>query len=188
MSISSSGTTAGASAAAVGSAKKRTPITGTDPWTAPPLERSPPTGRPHPAAVGGPVVPSPRPPLDIAELIAAGALPGIDGRERHASAAATRRIDLDIAANAMCAPLRNAAVAAIVSEEMGDAGDPAIRGDLCVAIDPLDGSSNIDVNMSIGTIFSILPRGRRCRPSFFQPGGAAAPRASSSTVRRPRWF
>ena len=33
--------------------------------------------------------------------------------------------------------------------------DPA--GALAVAIDPLDGSSNIDVNAPIGTIFSILP-------------------------------
>ena len=28
---------------------------------------------------------------------------------------------------------------------------------ICVAIDPLDGSSNIDINMTVGTIFSILP-------------------------------
>ncbi|RFC64423.1 class 1 fructose-bisphosphatase [Fulvimarina endophytica] len=30
-------------------------------------------------------------------------------------------------------------------------------GDLAIAIDPLDGSSNISTNVSIGTIFSILP-------------------------------
>ena len=33
------------------------------------------------------------------------------------------------------------------------------QGSLIVAIDPLDGSSNISVNVTIGTIFSILPRG-----------------------------
>ena len=33
-----------------------------------------------------------------------------------------------------------------------DSGAP-----LAVAIDPLDDSSNIDINMSIGTIFSLLP-------------------------------
>ena len=33
------------------------------------------------------------------------------------------------------------------------------QGNLIVAVDPLDGSSNISVNVTIGTIFSILPRG-----------------------------
>lgn len=42
-------------------------------------------------------------------------------------------------------------------------------------MDPLDGSGNIDVNVSIGTIFSvyrrITPRGTPCnRPDFLQPG------------------
>ena len=33
------------------------------------------------------------------------------------------------------------------------------QGSLIVAVDPLDGSSNISVNVTIGTIFSILPKG-----------------------------
>jgi fructose-1,6-bisphosphatase len=39
--------------------------------------------------------------------------------------------------------------------------------------DPLDGSSNIDVNVSIGTIFSVLrcPHGKQAtEESFLQPG------------------
>src|ERR1700754_1894556 len=48
------------------------------------------------------------------------------------------------------------------------------RGEYLLVFDPLDGSSNIDVNVSIGTIFSVL----RCPPgvkepdesSFLQPG------------------
>src|SRR3954453_4944183 len=50
-------------------------------------------------------------------------------------------------------------VAGVVSEErehveaIGPADAPFL-----VAIDPLDGSSNTDVNGSVGTIFSILPR------------------------------
>ena len=43
-----------------------------------------------------------------------------------------------------------------------------------MAIDPLDGSSNIDTNVSVGTIFSILPlrEGADVPPEahFFQPG------------------
>ena len=40
-----------------------------------------------------------------------------------------------------------------------------------VAIDPLDGSSNIDVNVSIGTIISVLPNpGGDLQQSAMQPG------------------
>lgn len=52
-------------------------------------------------------------------------------------------------------------VAGIASEEQDDAiicGDEGREGKYIVMIDPLDGSSNIDVNVSIGTIFSIHRR------------------------------
>jgi fructose-1,6-bisphosphatase I len=39
-----------------------------------------------------------------------------------------------------------------------------------VAFDPLDGSSNIDVNASIGTIFSVLPAEQPNEAAFLQPG------------------
>jgi len=48
-------------------------------------------------------------------------------------------------------------VAAYLSEERDDAVALHDGGDVIVASDPLDGSSNIDTNVSIGTIFSILP-------------------------------
>ncbi len=68
-------------------------------------------------------------------------------------------------------------LAAMASEEMDD---PYIipnrypKGEFLLLFDPLDGSSNIDVNVSIGTIFSVLrlPEGVR-EPSeqhFLQPG------------------
>lgn len=50
-------------------------------------------------------------------------------------------------------------VCAVVSEEDDDVIDlQNSSGKYVVAIDPLDGSSNIDVNISIGTIFSIYRR------------------------------
>jgi len=50
-------------------------------------------------------------------------------------------------------------VCAIISEESEEIIDLQNRkGRYVVAIDPLDGSSNIDVNVSIGTIFSIYRR------------------------------
>lgn len=70
-------------------------------------------------------------------------------------------------------------VAGIASEEEDDIvifeGDRANNAKYVVLMDPLDGSSNIDVNVSVGTIFSIY---RRITPSgtpvtredFLQPG------------------
>lgn len=47
---------------------------------------------------------------------------------------------------------------AIISEETESFVDLNNDGKYVIAIDPLDGSSNIDVNVSIGTIFSIYRR------------------------------
>lgn len=47
---------------------------------------------------------------------------------------------------------------ALVSEESASFVDLNNKGKYVIAIDPLDGSSNIDVNVSIGTIFSIYRR------------------------------
>ncbi len=47
---------------------------------------------------------------------------------------------------------------AIISEESESYVDLNNYGKYVIAIDPLDGSSNIDVNVSIGTIFSIYRR------------------------------
>ena len=54
---------------------------------------------------------------------------------------------------------REAGAASYMSEERDDAIPLAPGGSVIVASDPLDGSSNIGVNVSIGTIFSILPSG-----------------------------
>lgn len=49
-------------------------------------------------------------------------------------------------------------VCALVSEESESFVDLNNEGKYVIAIDPLDGSSNIDVNVSIGTIFSVYRR------------------------------
>ncbi len=67
-------------------------------------------------------------------------------------------------------------VCAVVSEEDDEVIDLQNgSGKYVVAIDPLDGSSNIEVNISIGTIFSIYrrvtPIGSRIQPEdIMQPG------------------
>jgi fructose-1,6-bisphosphatase I len=67
-------------------------------------------------------------------------------------------------------------VCAIVSEEERDiihTGND--NGKYVIALDPLDGSSNIDVNVPIGTIFSvyrrITPEGTRAEIGDFMQGG-----------------
>ena len=67
-------------------------------------------------------------------------------------------------------------VAAIISEERDDIiHTDNQNGKYVVAIDPLDGSSNIDVNASVGTIFSIYrrvtPLGMPCQKEDFLQGG-----------------
>ena len=68
-------------------------------------------------------------------------------------------------------------LAALVSEEMDDPRPTPTnypRGEYLLLFDPLDGSSNIDVNISVGTIFSVLrcPKGasQADEKVFLQPG------------------
>ncbi len=69
--------------------------------------------------------------------------------------------------------LATAPVAVLVSEELAEPLALTAGAPLVVAIDPLDGSSNIDANVSIGTIFSILPAlpgAASDAAHFMQPG------------------
>jgi fructose-1,6-bisphosphatase I len=68
-------------------------------------------------------------------------------------------------------------LAAMASEEMEDIYAVPNRfpqGEYLLLFDPLDGSSNIDVNVSIGTIFSVLRKVNNSRgvsaDDFLQPG------------------
>ena len=67
-------------------------------------------------------------------------------------------------------------VAGMASEEMEQPYDiPAeyARGRHLLLFDPLDGSSNIDFNVAVGTIFSVLEHGKDAAPAeadYLQPG------------------
>jgi fructose-1,6-bisphosphatase I len=106
---------------------------------------------------------------EISELVAAGSLSGELSKLQADKVGGDFQTELDILANThLIDALRTAPVAAVASEELDvpvelDPGAPLI-----VALDPLDGSSNIDTNVSIGTIFSLLPT---------PPGGGAEPAA-----------
>ena len=85
-------------------------------------------------------------------------------------------------------------LAALVSEEMEDVKPTPThypRGEYLLLFDPLDGSSNIDVNISVGTIFSVLrcPKGSPCptRSASCSPAASRSPRASRCTGRPRSW-
>ncbi len=82
---------------------------------------------------------------------------------------------LDTFANdVLCSVLeRSGRCAMVASEELEQARVLCETGKYIVCFDPLDGSSNIDVNISIGTIFSILraqTAGGRLLEGALQPG------------------
>ncbi len=95
---------------------------------------------------------------DIAHKLAQGALAGILGSTEDENVQGETQKQLDVISNDLLKNIliSNINVRGIGSEEEDYtvAGNP--EGKYLVTFDPLDGSSNIDVNLSVGTIFSIL--------------------------------
>merc|ERR1719199_2503731 len=85
---------------------------------------------------------------------------GLAGTE-NATGDDVKKLDL-IANNIWVGCLMGSGVCSVlVSEENEEPifiEDPDKRGPFCVAFDPLDGSSNIDCNVSVGSIFSVYRR------------------------------
>ncbi len=80
---------------------------------------------------------------------------------------------LDVRANELFTEaLRSTPVAVLGSEEADDAVLMTQGAGLAVTLDPLDGSSNIATNVSVGTIFGIYPTlaGEPLTASILQPG------------------
>lgn len=113
---------------------------------------------------------------EISRLIAGGPLAGALGASRGLdNGGGDEQKELDLLCDRIILEaLRATPVAALASEEADHphALDPA--GTILVAVDPLDGSSNIDTNLSVGTIFSIRPRRDDVDPTsdeaFLRPG------------------
>ena len=98
--------------------------------------------------------------IEISALVARGPLAGELGAEQDNNVDGDPQKVLDLIANdLLIEALHHAPVSCLVSEELEE---PCVINEgapLFVATDPLDGSSNIDTNVSVGTIFSILPSG-----------------------------
>ena len=81
--------------------------------------------------------------------------------------------------------LKQSPVAWMGSEEDEEPMQLNAGAPLAVNADPLDGSSNIDTNVSIGTIFSILPAEGADRLCFSR-AATSLRQATSFTGRKPR--
>ena len=112
----------------------------------------------------------------ISQLLRKGALADILGEAGNQNVQGEDQKKLDVLSNDLLldALAKNAHCAGVASEELDDATPANADGSLLVLFDPLDGSSNIDINMAVGTIFSILPYQRQGQVSensdFLQAG------------------
>ncbi|MDJ0825458.1 MAG: class 1 fructose-bisphosphatase [Rhodobacter sp.] len=108
--------------------------------------------------------------VDLSRVIARGALGGALGAEVGENTDGDQQKALDVMADeAFAAALVETSVRFYASEEQDSVVELNPEGRFALAIDPLDGSSNIDVNVSIGTIFSIFPAADDADASFLRP-------------------
>lgn len=115
----------------------------------------------------------------ISHAVNKGALGGVLGAADSENVQGEVQKKLDIIANEVLIEANEwgGHLAAMASEEMDGiylVPNRYPQGEYLLLFDPLDGSSNIDVNVSIGTIFSVLkmPEGDRGveEGDFLQPG------------------
>lgn len=95
--------------------------------------------------------------IDISNALKQGSLAGILGMAGNENVQGEEQKKLDVISNNMLKDALFAcpAVRAIASEEEDYIVPTNTNGEYFIAFDPLDGSSNIDINAMVGTIFSI---------------------------------
>ena len=114
----------------------------------------------------------------ISAMTAKGALGGYLGEQGSKNAQGETQQKLDVLAHEVM--IRSCEwgglLAGMVSEELEDpcaVPEEYVRGRYLLVFDPLDGSSNIDVNVAVGTIFSVLRHDSLAPPGaadYLQPG------------------
>ncbi len=112
---------------------------------------------------------------NINDQLQRGELAGILGSAGAANVQGETQKKLDVIANDMLKDALKAcsAVRGIASEEEDEVVGANLDGRYLVTYDPLDGSSNIDINSMVGTIFSVLASdnsGAVSEQEFLQPG------------------
>ncbi len=106
----------------------------------------------------------------IANLVNRSSILGLEGYANSNNVQGEHQKKLDILTNDVMVEHLNwtGHLAAMVSEEIDDIitiSDDYPKGKYLLCFDPLDGSSNIDINLSVGTIFSVL----RCPEGIENP-------------------
>lgn len=111
--------------------------------------------------------------LVLAEKLRRARLEDVIGEAGAVNVQGEAQQKLDVLADEMLLEKlsRCAAVAAYASEEQAQPQVLHADGRYCVLCDPLDGSSNIDVAVPVGTIFGVLPcSGGAAEAALLQPG------------------
>ena len=95
----------------------------------------------------------------IDQALQKGALAGVLGSAQHENVQGEEQKKMDVISNdyLIDALKVHPNVGGLASEELDEFTPAQENGQFLVLFDPLDGSSNIDINMCVGTIFSILP-------------------------------
>ena len=115
----------------------------------------------------------------ISVTISKGALAGVLGNAGSDNVQGEAQKKLDVLANEILLQANEwgGHLAAMASEEVEEVHQIPFdypKGGYLLLFDPLDGSSNIDVNISVGTIFSVLrnppAEGEPTEAAFMQPG------------------
>ncbi len=115
---------------------------------------------------------------DLSGHVSRASALGISGDAGSANVQGETQKKLDVLANDLLLAFAEgcAHVAGIVSEELDEARcfEREQKAPYLLVVDPLDGSSNVDANVSVGTIFSVLPfigAGERPRAEDFLQAG-----------------
>lgn len=115
----------------------------------------------------------------ISHAVSKGPLAGIGDSMGLDNVQGEAQKKLDVIANSVLVEANEwgGQLAAMVSEEMAEPYQIPNRypkGEFLLLYDPLDGSSNLDVNIAVGTIFSVLRCPTNCHDAdasaFMQPG------------------
>ena len=112
----------------------------------------------------------------IDQALQKGALAGILGSAEHENVQGETQKKLDVISNdyLIDALKVHPHVGGLASEELDEFTPAQDNGEFLVLFDPLDGSSNIDINMCVGTIFSILPaKNAKTQAEDFMQAGTA---------------
>ncbi len=108
--------------------------------------------------------------IDLSRMIARNGLDGALGAAAGTNTDGDAQKALDVIAdNLFLAAARKGGVRHFASEEQDEVVLLNPSASLALAIDPLDGSSNIDTNVSVGTIFSIYDAAHDPEASFLRP-------------------